>query len=54
MCFYEWIKKYNVDLSQYHGNVGDLDGNGLCIKTKNGWIFWGKYGQEDIPKEYYK
>lgn len=47
----EWLKKNNVDLSKYHGNVGDYNGN-ICIERKDGvWEFWGKDGTIEQIKE---
>lgn len=40
----EWLKKNNIDLSKYHGNVGDYEGN-ICIETDDGWIFWNAEGK---------
>ena len=47
----EWLKKNNVDLSRYHGNIGDYDGN-MCIESKDGtWKFYGKDGNIEPIKE---
>lgn len=47
----EWLEKNNVDLSKYHGNVGDYDGN-ICIECADGtWEFWGKDGTIEKIKE---
>ena len=35
----EWLDKNNINLSEYHGNIGDYEGN-ICIETDKGWIFW--------------
>ncbi|MEG2013845.1 MAG: hypothetical protein RR063_11685 [Anaerovoracaceae bacterium] len=40
----EWLTKHNVNLNNYHGNIGDYEGN-ICIETPDGWIFWNKEGQ---------
>ena len=40
----EWLDKNKVELSKYHGNVGDYEGN-ICIEQNNGdWLFWGADG----------
>ena len=53
MTAIEWITKNNVDLHNYHGNIGDS--NGICIEQNDGtWIFWGDSGIENIPKKYYE
>lgn len=46
MSFNEWKEKYNIDLSKYHGNIGDLEGN-ICIEDADGkgWTFWNSKGQ---------
>lgn len=50
----EWLKKNNVDLSRYHGNIGDYDGN-MCIECKDGtWKFLGKDGNIEPIKEWFK
>lgn len=45
----EFIKKYNIDLSKIHGNIGDYDGN-MLIETDEGWEFWSN-GQFEILDE---
>lgn len=42
----EWLEKNNVDLSKYHGNIGDYEGN-ICIETDDGWIFWNSEGKQE-------
>ena len=37
MTFKEWSKKNDIDLSKYHGNVGDYEGN-----------FWNNEGQYEL------
>lgn len=39
MTVNEWLDKNNINLSEYHGNVGDYDGN-ICIETDDGCFFW--------------
>ena len=43
MSAIEWLNRNNVDLSKFHGNIGDCEGN-ICIETDKGWIFWSKDG----------
>ena len=40
----EWLEQNNVDLTKYHGNVGDYKGN-TCIENPDGtWLFWDSDG----------
>jgi len=40
----QWLKENNIDLKNYHGNIGDLKGN-ICIEQPDGnWIFWNSQG----------
>ena len=44
----QWLKVNNINLNNYHGNIGDLDGN-ICIEQNDGtWIFWNKDGKQEI------
>ena len=46
----EWLDKNNVDLSKYHGNIGDYEGN-ICTEQNNGdWLFWSPDGTMEIIK----
>jgi hypothetical protein len=46
----EWLDKNKVELSKYHGNVGDYEGN-ICIEQNNGdWLFWGTDGTIETIK----
>lgn len=48
MTFKEWSKKNDIDLSKYHGNVGDYEGN-ICIENSDGtWNFWNNEGQYEL------
>lgn len=40
----KWLTENNIDLTKYHGNVGDYEEN-ICIETNDGWIFWNSKGQ---------
>lgn len=41
----EWLEKNSIDLTKYHGNIGDYDGN-ICIEQSNGtWVFWNNNGK---------
>lgn len=44
MSALEWLEKNNIDLSKYHGNIGDYEGN-ICIETGKGWVFWNSDGK---------
>lgn len=37
----EWLEKFDVDLSKYHGNVGNEYGIAIEKSDGSGWIFWG-------------
>ena len=40
----EWLDKNNINLPEYHGNIGDYKEN-ICIETDKGWIFWNANGK---------
>lgn len=48
MSVKEWLDKNNVDLTKYHGNVGDYEGN-ICIEQNDGtWIFRNSNGDFEV------
>ena len=42
----EWLDKNNINLSEYHGNIGDYEED-ICIETDKWWIFWNANGKRE-------